>query len=727
MDQNFLPATGTCTGTGAIALSLKSDASKSGHRRLLVCAGDDDWCQAQAVNIGNALAGEPIFFIGAASRQLASLGMDAVPAGRCSAWLGREHCHIIFDAHRGFDVDAFGAISGTLCAGGLLVLLTPRLDRWHQFPDPEYQRIQVYPQTIEDFSGRYLQRLAHIIGASDQLSLLTQDGTLRMQPRQNGHSEPGHPILLPYQTLCQQQAVEKIHRVLRGHRRRPLVLTADRGRGKSTALGIAAAQLLLEGVEHIAITAPSKKTTEVLFKHARMVLEDSAVLLHRLAFFAPDELTRILPTTQLLLVDEAAAIPTPLLATMLTHYSRVVYATTVHGYEGTGRGFALRFRKILDKKTPHWHELRMSEPVRWQAGDPLESFVFNALLLNAVPHNIHHSHGITPEQCTFREILQDELLRDENLLSGLFGLLVLAHYQTRPLDLRHLLDSMNMAIYGCFDVRDHLLAVLLAAREGHIEPDLRESIWLGRRRVRGHILPQSLSNHLGIADGILPSGLRIIRIAVHPHCQRMGFGRMLLDELQLCAQSKGIDYLGTLFGATNELLNFWGDSSFAPVRVGLSRDAASGAHSVMMLRPLSVAGSQLVASARQRFMSQFPWLLTGELQDLDGSMVAILLSMVEQEIQANTSYALSEDDQLELFSFVKGQRQYENCICAVRKAVMQILASSQLPIADGQLLVGRVLQNHPWRRVVDNCRLSGEKQARQSLRTLIRTYSHVME
>ncbi|MCG7973391.1 MAG: DUF1726 domain-containing protein, partial [Candidatus Thiodiazotropha taylori] len=36
----------------------------------------------------------------------------------------------MYNAFSGFDPDAFGAVSGTLTGGGLLLLLTPSLDHW---------------------------------------------------------------------------------------------------------------------------------------------------------------------------------------------------------------------------------------------------------------------------------------------------------------------------------------------------------------------------------------------------------------------------------------------------------------------------------------------------------------------------------------------------------------------------------------------------------------------
>ena len=109
---------------------LKSAARLSGHRRLLVCTGDADWCMTQGIEIVQALSGESVLLIGGYFSGLSASNVEIIAAKECLSRLGREHQNIIFNAHAGFDVDAFGGISGTLCAGGVMVLLTPELDRW---------------------------------------------------------------------------------------------------------------------------------------------------------------------------------------------------------------------------------------------------------------------------------------------------------------------------------------------------------------------------------------------------------------------------------------------------------------------------------------------------------------------------------------------------------------------------------------------------------------------
>lgn len=78
-----------------------------------------------------------------------------------------------------------------------------------------------------------------------------------------------------------------------------------------------------------------------------------------------------------LLVDEAAALLLPLLRQLMGYFSHVLLTATVAGYEGTGRGFLLKFCEGL----PRWHPLIFDEPLRWAAKDPLERWLAKTLLL----------------------------------------------------------------------------------------------------------------------------------------------------------------------------------------------------------------------------------------------------------------------------------------------------------------------------------------------------------
>lgn len=506
-------------------------------------------------------------------------------------------------------------------------------------------------------------------------------------------------------TADQAAAVAALVRLARGRARRPLVLTADRGRGKSAALGLAAARLLAAGWPRIVVTGPRLDAATAVFAHAAAALPAAQATRGRLEiaggvleFVAPDALADAAPVP-LLFVDEAAALPAALLARLLAHHPRIAFASTVHGYEGSGRGFALRFRATLDARTPDWRGLTLTTPIRWPADDPVERRLARWLLLDAEPApdaalaGLVDPAGPDPQSLTIVRIDRDRLVDDEARLAQLHGLLVAAHYRTTPLDLRHLLDGPNLRLYAALTGDAAVAGVLLAAEEGGFDAALATEVHAGRRRPRGHLIPQSLAQHLGVADGAERRCLRIVRIAVHEAVRGRGIGRALLATLADAAARDGFDLLGTSFSAETGVLRFWQAAGLRPVRVGSGHDAASGAPPLMLLRALSAAGQAMLAPLLARFATDLPLRLAGPLSALEAELAAALLAGASAGAGVDTAH-----DAATVTAFAHGARDWASAWPALWRAAGRALAEAGSPLtpAERALLVAALLQHQPW-------------------------------
>ncbi|HFD79591.1 MAG TPA: tRNA(Met) cytidine acetyltransferase [Gammaproteobacteria bacterium] len=690
-------------------LQLAAEARRHRQRRAAVLAGARDWGVAMAQQVLESLqpAHRHWFSEAAPGAEPASQGAAAMKL------LGSELDALVFDAWAGFDPDAFGALSGTLRAGGLLLLLTPPFADWPAFDDPENRRITVAPWKPEQLSGRFLARLCRVIREDPEVMLCEPGGVMRMPPARPAPPPASVEVEAPYRTPDQKQAVEAVIHVATGHRRRPVVLISDRGRGKSAAFGIAAARLLQLGRRRILLTGPRRESVEAVMRHARELAGEFAA---GLEFVAPDELARELPEADMVLVDEAAAIPAPLLETLLRRYARIAFATTVHGYEGTGRGFAVRFSRTLDACSNSWKSIRLSTPIRWAADDPLERLVFRMLLLDAEAAPDEALQQGSPEAWPLERLDRDRLAEDEGTLSELFGLLVLAHYRTRPLDLRHLLDGPNLSVW-VVRAGGHVAATALMAAEGGFDQDTAAAIWSGRVRPHGHLLPETLAAHQGLREAPRLRAARIMRIAVHPAVQGRGLGTRLVQAIRTRARQEGFDYLGSSFGATPELLDFWNRQGWTPVRVSIQRGAASGAHSVVMLEALDGAGERLRARALQRFLAQFPWQLGDSLSQLESALVWRLLASTREFA------APDEDDLHDLHAFAHEQRLAEVCLGSLWRLALHALttgaAVQRLEPVQLELLIARVLQHQDWQECVRRTALEGRVAALNALRAVV--------
>ncbi|KAJ8440987.1 hypothetical protein Cgig2_020016 [Carnegiea gigantea] len=200
-----------------------------------------------------------------------------------------------------------------------------------------------------------------------------------------------------------------------------------------------------------------------------------------------------LSQVELLVVDEAATIPLPIVKSLLGPYP-IFISSTVNGYEGTGWSLLLKLLQQLEEQSymsknldtsisgQIFKQIELSESIRYASGGPFESW------LNELP---------PPTECDLYYVNRDTLFsfhKDSELfLQQMMALYVASHYKNSPNDLQLMADAPA-----------HQLFVLL----GMLKSPVDES--------KNH-LPDILCV-IQFRDTVFPSlsGACIVRIATHP-------------------------------------------------------------------------------------------------------------------------------------------------------------------------------------------------------------------
>ena len=627
--------------------TLTAQMKREGIRRLLVLSGEERWCFDHALKLRDALPGDWLWI---------SPQPDA--ENHCSpsalqTLLGREFRHAVFDARHGFDAAAFAALSGTLKAGSWLVLLLPVWEEWENQPDADSLRWSDCPDPIA--TPHFVLHLKRVLTANNDAILWRQNQPFSLAhftPRTDWHPATGAP------QPEQQQLLQQLLTMPSG----VAAVTAARGRGKSALAG----QLISRIAGSAIVTAPAKAATDVLAQFAG----------EKFRFIAPDALLASDEQADWLVVDEAAAIPAPLLHQLVSRFPRTLLTTTVQGYEGTGRGFLLKFCA----RFPHLHRFELQQPIRWAQGCPLEKMVSNALVLD--DENFTH----TPQGNIVISAFEQTLWRSEpetplkvyQLLSG-------AHYRTSPLDLRRMMDAPGQHFLQAAG-ENEIAGALWLVDEGGLSQELSQAVWAGFRRPRGNLVAQSLAAHGSNPLAATLRGRRVSRIAVHPARQREGTGRQLIAGALQYTQD--LDYLSVSFGYTGELWRFWQRCGFVLVRMGNHREASSGCYTAMALLPMSDAGKQLAEREHYRLRRDAQALAqwNGEMLPVDPLNDAVL----------------SDDDWLELAGFAFAHRPLLTSL----GCLLRLLQTSELALP---ALRGRLQKNASDAQLCTTLKLSGRK------------------
>ncbi len=610
--------------------------------------------------------------------------------------LGQELGHLVLDCRQEWNIEKLCALAGAVKGGHLLIMI---IDAGFQALSPFHQRLY-----------RFLKKPPVLWFSALEL----------LQVKDAKKATFFHSYSLPSLPTCDQKnAIAGISRVLFGHRKRPALLLANRGRGKSSAMGLAIAEIVKTHKKHLIVTSPSVANTHALFHHAKvtdLIQKQDKYAIHYtngslLEFIPPDVLLANQPECDLLLVDEAAAIPLPLLASFLSFYPRVVFASTEHGYEGTGRGFSQLFKALLNKKAKGWREYRLFTPIRYAKEDPLENWLFDTFLFNAEAVIPPPLLDPLEKKINYHAITKAQLLENEHLLKQVFALLVSSHYQTSPNELMHLLNDEDQLLWGAF-YDSILVGLALAKKEGGFSPSLAEEVVAGKRRLKGHLLAQSLAAHTGEGKLLTSRVLRLSRVAVFEPYRRQSIGRHLLKGIEQTAHELGFDLVGCSFGVTPSLLSFWLNNGYQPVRLGVNRDAASGTYSLQLVKPLTQIQFAL-AELSQLFYANFLAQLPEQFKTLNAVIIADLLS------NAPLAISMSLSQRLQIKQYSQGALGYDLIVGSLQAWVCYCLCHSTFwankhPATS--LVIEKVLQRHLWSDVGQKHQLKGRKQIEIVLR-----------
>ncbi|WP_063660626.1 GNAT family N-acetyltransferase [Aliivibrio fischeri] len=622
--------------------------------------------------------------------------------------LGQEtHC-LVIDISQEFNANAINAVCGTLVGGGLVFFIRSEDSSLHR--------------NIERWLTHFKKQML-VISENAPLPLLPQVPTEKKLMSSFTQTDKLDEL---YRSVDQKHAVLSIQRVITGHAKRPLIITADRGRGKSSAIGIAIAELVRDKKLVIGITAPLRVNINEVFGHAASVAKKLGMPFKQekntltingstVTYFAPDELIRDSYSLDLLCIDEAAAIPAPMLLALTERYSRLVFSTTINGYEGTGRGFEIKFKKQLALLRPNFHSVEMIQPIRWSELDPLENWLSSVFLLD---HKVSSNKqlDISREDVEFVRLNVSDLLTDPELAQSIFSLLVSAHYQTSPNDWLALLSDPSLFCWAGIDKSSrNVLTCALVSLEGQLDNELIADIQVGKRRPRGHLAPVSLTQTLCINEPAQQSCIRIMRIAVEQHYQRMHLGSKFIEYIKAFYCDLGIDYLSTSFGSTPGLNEFWLSLDFSFMRLGISKDKASGSHSLLAVLPLSKNAIEWLPLGKDYFVMALPEQLLSVFNELDVSEVLSLLKGID------TKQPLADVMIKRIEMYSNGGLGVEMIQYELRHFLLSSISLLLTLNATHQVLVvSKILQLQDWKTTISLSKVSGRREAEAEMRSAIR-------
>jgi tRNA(Met) cytidine acetyltransferase len=254
------------------------------------------------------------------------------------------------------------------------------------------------------------------------------------------------------------------------------------------------------------------------------------------------------------------------------------------------------------------------------------------------------------------------------------------------------------------------------------------------------MIPDVLTSQLRDESAGISEGMRVLRIATHNEARSRGLGTALLEGIREEFASE-VDWLGTGYGVTPELVRFWNRCGFRTVHLSTRRNETSGEHSVVMLDPTSEAGRRLHDRHAEWFLDRIEGMLTDPLDDVDPDVVTSALGSVE----ATPNLDLSDWEWRFLAGLPHGASIVDTSPRPLRRVVLRYLVDggvaavnneaatasagapdertmdteTELTVRQRRLLIRKVLQAQSWGTVTEALDFPGHSACMRALGTAV--------
>ncbi|MEM0340838.1 MAG: tRNA(Met) cytidine acetyltransferase TmcA [Acidilobaceae archaeon] len=657
-------------------------------------------------------------------------------------FLGTTFQILVLDLTNDLKPNDIGRLIGVVEGGGLILATIPPWDLWDKhmtifkknllvpgFNEPRHIFISWFKRKLLEYEEN--------IFVYDLDGLKPISGKVFEHDKEQFKSEE---IEIPYETLFPRtlysfaltkdqveviKALEWLYEKPPRDKKKVIVVTADRGRGKSCAVGIGLVGLakLLAEVKpkaRLVVTAPDPFNVQSLMELALKAIEALGTKVtvikkgehivelrgqsYTIEYWEPYVVPKL--KADVVAVDEASGIHVPLLHKIWRSHKRLVFTATIHGYEGAGRGFNVRFlSEIKNDSNTLLKILHMEEPIRYARGDPIEKWLFDALLLNAEPAEIDEKdiEEVTKGDLEYVKLDPEFLFskEGEKTLRELFGIYTLAHYRNEPDDLGLLADAPHHFIRAIRTAGSKkVVAAIQVAEEGGLSDEIIERLLRGEK-TPGNIIPDRLLKHHRLREFGQMRYWRIVRIAVHPSLQGKGIGSFALKSLEEEARERGLDYLGSGFGVNEKLLRFWLKNRFTVVHLSPDRNPVSGEYTALVLKPLKPKAETALRVSAGEFFRKILFSLYDTYRDLEVEVAQLLLEQGSKGLEDGRKPRLSKVQIDRLWVYCFGPMTYE----AINDVILELVRAywsepkssrPELSETEEALLIAKVLQGRTW-------------------------------